>query len=81
MSKRRVPVLLPDLGTDRVRFSLWYVQKGHLTFEGDRIAEVLIPGATFDIPAPATGILIERDAHSNDHLGPGQVLGIIEEKE
>jgi pyruvate/2-oxoglutarate dehydrogenase complex dihydrolipoamide acyltransferase (E2) component len=75
------PIALPDLGTNRVTFSLWYVQPGERVFEGDRVAEVLIPGATFDVPAPAGGVLAERLALPNDLLTPGQVLGCIQEED
>ena len=50
---RRVPITLPDLGVARAALSLWYVHPGDRVYEGDRVAEVLIPGATFDVPAPA----------------------------
>jgi pyruvate/2-oxoglutarate dehydrogenase complex dihydrolipoamide acyltransferase (E2) component len=60
--------------------SLWYVGPGDRVFEGDRVAEVLIPGATFDVPAPTTGTLAERLALPNDPVRPGQVLGMIEEE-
>ena len=77
----RVPIALPDLGTERATFSLWYVGPGDRVFEGDRVAEVLIPGATFDVPAPANGLLVERLALPNDPLTTGQVLGMIQEEE
>lgn len=75
----RTPIALPELGTSRVTFSLWYVRPGDRVFEGDRVAEVLIPGATFDVAAPANGTLIERVVFSTDLLAPGQVLGWLEE--
>jgi pyruvate/2-oxoglutarate dehydrogenase complex dihydrolipoamide acyltransferase (E2) component len=74
------PIPLPDLGTARVAFSLWYVRPGDRVFEGDRVAEVLIPGATFDVPAPATGLLAGQEAFPNDPLTPGQVLGWIDDE-
>jgi pyruvate/2-oxoglutarate dehydrogenase complex dihydrolipoamide acyltransferase (E2) component len=77
---RRVAITLPDLGPARARFSLWYVAPGDRVFEGDRVAEVLIPGATFDVPAPANGVLVERLVLANDPLTPGQLLGWIEEE-
>ena len=80
MTQPRVPITLPDLGTPRATFSLWYVRPGDRVFEGDRVAEVLIPGATFDVSAPATGVLAERLALPNDPLTPGQVLGWIQEE-
>jgi pyruvate/2-oxoglutarate dehydrogenase complex dihydrolipoamide acyltransferase (E2) component len=75
-----VPIIVPELGDARAVFSLWYVRPGDRVFEGDRIAEVLIPGATFDVPAPATGTLAERAALPNDPVTAGQVLGTIQEE-
>ncbi|MBY0513768.1 MAG: lipoyl domain-containing protein [Gemmataceae bacterium] len=74
----RVPITLPDLGTARATLSLWYVRPGDRVFEGDRVAEVLIPGATVDVPAPATGTLADRGALSGDPLTTRQVLGVID---
>ncbi len=76
-----VPIMLPDLGAARAVLSLWYVKPGERVFEGDRVAEVLIPGATFDVHAPATGTLRDRLALPNDPLTPGQVLGTIQQEE
>jgi pyruvate/2-oxoglutarate dehydrogenase complex dihydrolipoamide acyltransferase (E2) component len=78
---RRVPITLPELGSPHARFSLWHISVGDRVNEGDRVAEVLIPGATFDVPAPAGGTLAERLTLPNDPLNPGQVLGVIEEEE
>jgi pyruvate/2-oxoglutarate dehydrogenase complex dihydrolipoamide acyltransferase (E2) component len=74
----RTPVLLPDLGASAVRLSLWFAEAGDTVFEGDRLVEVLVGGATFDVAAPATGRLVEKRAWTNDPLQPGQVLGVIE---
>ena len=78
---RRVAITLPELGAPGAVLSLWYVRPGDRVYEGDRVAEVLIPGATFDVPAPATGVLGERLALPNDPLTTGQVLGVIREEE
>jgi pyruvate/2-oxoglutarate dehydrogenase complex dihydrolipoamide acyltransferase (E2) component len=75
----RAAIALPDVGTLRVTFSLWYVRVGDRVVHGDRVAEVLIPGATIDIHAPATGTLAEQLTFPNDSLVAGQVLGWIEE--
>ena len=77
----RIAIALPELGTDRVTFSLWYVRAGERVVEGDRVAEVLIPGATVDVHAPATGTLAEQLTFPNDALAAGQVLGWIEAEE
>jgi pyruvate/2-oxoglutarate dehydrogenase complex dihydrolipoamide acyltransferase (E2) component len=70
---------VPELGSDRVTFSLWHVRAGDRVTEGDRVAEVLIPGAVFDVSAPVTGVLAERGAQPGDALAVGQVLGEIQE--
>jgi pyruvate/2-oxoglutarate dehydrogenase complex dihydrolipoamide acyltransferase (E2) component len=75
----RFPITLPDLGVGAV-LSLWHVRPGDPVFEGDRVAEVLLPGVTFDVPAPRTGVLAERLAMPNDPVTAGQVLGTIIEE-
>jgi pyruvate/2-oxoglutarate dehydrogenase complex dihydrolipoamide acyltransferase (E2) component len=73
------PIILPDLGTPSAVLSLWFAEPGDAVYEGDRLVEVLIGGATFDVAAPATGRLTERRALPNDRVTPGQVLGYVEE--
>ncbi len=73
----RVPILVPDPGTPRAVLSLWYAHPGDRVFAGDRVAEVLIPGATVDIPAPVDGVLVDRFAIPNDRVASGQVVGEI----
>ena len=70
---------MPELGSARATFSLWHVRAGDRVTEGDRVAELLIPGAVFDVAAPATGVLAERAVQPNDALAAGQVIGAIEE--
>jgi 2-oxoglutarate dehydrogenase E2 component (dihydrolipoamide succinyltransferase)/2-oxoisovalerate dehydrogenase E2 component (dihydrolipoyl transacylase) len=74
-----VPIAVPDLGAARARFSLWYVRAGDRVTAGDRVAEVLIPGAAIDVTAPVGGVLAERTARPNEPLEPGAVIGVIEE--
>lgn len=77
---RRVSIVLPELGSPRATFSLWHVRVGDRVVEGDRVAEVLIPGLAFDVSAPASGRLAEASAAPNDPLTPGAVLGVIDEE-
>ena len=73
-----VAIMLPDLGTPEAVVSVWYVGVGEQVFEGDRAIEVLIRGATFDVPAPVTGFLRDRHVLAGDVVTTGQVLGIID---
>jgi pyruvate/2-oxoglutarate dehydrogenase complex dihydrolipoamide acyltransferase (E2) component len=71
-------IRLPELGTRPVVLSVWFADSGEPVYEGDRLVEVLVAGATFDVPAPGTGRLVEKCALPDDLLEPGQVLGIVE---
>jgi pyruvate/2-oxoglutarate dehydrogenase complex dihydrolipoamide acyltransferase (E2) component len=74
----RVDILLPELGAAPLALSVWFADLGDQVYEGDRLVEVLADGATFDVSAPATGRLAEKRAWPDDHLAPGQVLGVVE---
>jgi 2-oxoglutarate dehydrogenase E2 component (dihydrolipoamide succinyltransferase) len=74
----RTPVVLPELGAAVARVSAWFADPGDFVYEGDRLVEVLIHGATFDVPAPATGRLAERLVLPEDSVVTGQVLGEID---
>ena len=43
----RSPIVLPDLGAGPVVLSIWLARPGDHVFEGDRLVEVLVQGATF----------------------------------
>jgi pyruvate/2-oxoglutarate dehydrogenase complex dihydrolipoamide acyltransferase (E2) component len=77
----RAEILLPELGTAPLVLSVWFADLGDLVFEGDRLVEILADGATFDVPAPATGRLAEKRALPDDRLQPGEVLGMVEVEE
>jgi pyruvate/2-oxoglutarate dehydrogenase complex dihydrolipoamide acyltransferase (E2) component len=72
-----VEVRLPDLGAAPVELSAWFAEVGEHVYEGDRLVEVLTPGATFDVSAPADGRVVERLALPGDALAPGQVLALL----
>ncbi len=73
-----VPITVPELGTARARVSAWFVRPGERVYEGDRVVEVTVPGATVDVPAPATGTVTECRAHVGDGVRADQVLGTID---
>ncbi len=74
----RSEIRLPDLGAGPAVLSVWFADVGELVYEGDRLVEVLVGGATFDVAAPATGRLAEKLARVNDPVQPGQVLGVVD---
>jgi pyruvate/2-oxoglutarate dehydrogenase complex dihydrolipoamide acyltransferase (E2) component len=74
----RAEILLPELGAAPVVISAWFADPGEVVYEGDRLVEVVVSGATFDVSSPATGRLIAKLALADDPVLPGQVLGLVE---
>jgi pyruvate/2-oxoglutarate dehydrogenase complex dihydrolipoamide acyltransferase (E2) component len=75
----RSPIFMPDIGYEAPALHLWFAQPGDQVYVGDRLVELLLDGATFDVSSPVTGRLAEKTARPGQLLGPGQVLGWIEE--
>ncbi len=76
---RYVPIAVPELGSSSIRFSLWHVAVGDAVVEGDRVAELVIPGAVFDVSAPVSGTLVARAAQPGDTVVVRQVIGTLRE--
>ena len=75
----QIPVGLPDLGgLSEPVLSIWFVEPGEHVFAGDKLVEILLAGATFDVPSPVSGRLTAKLAWPNDRLHAGQVLGLVE---
>jgi pyruvate/2-oxoglutarate dehydrogenase complex dihydrolipoamide acyltransferase (E2) component len=74
---QRVPVILPDLGVPSARLSVWFAEPGDMVYEGERLVEVSVGGATFDVSAPVTGRLAERIVLAPDEVGPRHILGEV----
>jgi pyruvate/2-oxoglutarate dehydrogenase complex dihydrolipoamide acyltransferase (E2) component len=73
-------VILPDLGTGPdvpIVVSHWFAAKGDEVFEGDRLVEVLVGAATFDVSAPVSGRLTEIREREDDQVASGAVLGLV----
>src|SRR5260221_5073146 len=74
-------VILPDLGPgpdEPITVSHWFAGRGDEVWEGDRLVEVLVGPATFDVPAPTTGRLAVIHGREDDRVTPGTVLGLVE---
>src|SRR5436190_4777326 len=80
LAMRLEAVILPDLGTspdEPIVISHWFAGRGDEVYEGDRLVEVLVGPATFDVPAPTTGRLAEIRGEEDDRVEPGAVLGLV----
>lgn len=76
-----IKVYLPQLGENitKATISYWYFEEGSGVVEGNDIVEIATDKATFNVPAPCTGTLVEIVAHEGDEVQVGEVLGMIEE--
>jgi pyruvate/2-oxoglutarate dehydrogenase complex dihydrolipoamide acyltransferase (E2) component len=73
-------VILPDLGTGPdlpIVVSHWFAARGEEVWEGDRLVEVVVGPATFDVPSPSSGRLAEIRGREDDRVMPGAVLGLV----
>ena len=75
----QIPLVLPELGlgSTPVTASVWLSDVGAKVYEGDRLLEVSAGEVTVDLPAPASGILLDQLVSEDDILHVGQVLGMI----
>ncbi|HAJ57444.1 MAG TPA: biotin attachment protein [Candidatus Omnitrophica bacterium] len=76
-----IKVYLPELGENitKATISYWYAEEGASVVEGTDLVEVATDKATFNVPAPCSGTLVEVVAHEGDTVHPGEVLAAIEE--
>jgi pyruvate/2-oxoglutarate dehydrogenase complex dihydrolipoamide acyltransferase (E2) component len=74
----REPILVPDLGATAIVLSVWYVKPGEAVYAGDRVVELLVGSATFDVTSEHAGTLAEQCALPDEPLVPRQVLGHLE---
>ncbi len=77
---RLAAVILPELGTGPdlpIVVSHWFAARGDLVWEGERLVEVLVGPATFDVPSPVTGRLAEIRGLEDDRVEAGSVLGLV----
>jgi pyruvate/2-oxoglutarate dehydrogenase complex dihydrolipoamide acyltransferase (E2) component len=71
-------LVVPDLGIDDVRLSLWLVPAGAAVIEGDRVAELVSRGVTVDLEAPVTGRLVTWLVDEDQTVDVGDTLALFE---
>jgi pyruvate/2-oxoglutarate dehydrogenase complex dihydrolipoamide acyltransferase (E2) component len=77
---RLAAVILPDLGTGPdvpIVVSHWFAARGDRVWEGERLVEVIVGPATFDVSAPVSGRLAAIHGWEDDRVQPGSVLGLV----
>jgi 2-oxoisovalerate dehydrogenase E2 component (dihydrolipoyl transacylase) len=73
-------VLVPDLGDgiEKVEVTLWHVKVGEFVQQDDDLVEVVTDKASFNIAAPADGMLRKITVPAGKEALIGEVLGEIE---
>lgn len=56
----------------------WFVREGGTVEEGETVCEIQIEKVSVDVPAPASGTLVERAVGENGEFRRGDVLGRID---
>lgn len=77
----RVEVKLPELGEDapdEATVSFFFVEEGDTVKEGEDLVEMVTDKATFEVPAPASGKVVEVKAEEEQIIKVGGVLAVIE---
>lgn len=77
-----IKVVLPELGEgiDKATVSYWYFQEGEKVKEKDDLVELTTDKATFNLPSPCSGTLIEIFFREGDTVNVGEALAVIEEE-
>lgn len=77
----KYPIVIPDLqtGDESLVISGWLVDEGDLVAVGDQIAEILIPGITFDLIAESSGRLMRIEKSVDSKISPGDVIGWLDD--
>ncbi|MCX7919243.1 MAG: hypothetical protein N3A72_06480 [bacterium] len=76
-----VDISLPELSDDieYVTVTYWHYKVGDRVNEGDDLVEISTDKAVFNIPAPATGVLLEILVEEGDIAEVGESLGTIDD--
>ena len=77
----RIPIIVPNVGSgdETLRLSGWFIDVGDVVLAGDLVAEVLIPGVTFDIIAESSGRLVEIAKPVDTVTFKGDTLGWLDD--
>lgn len=64
--------------TESKGYIFWNVEEGEPVEEGHSVCSCEVKKRVVEIPAPCTGILVERCVEDNDVIKAGDVIGYIE---
>ncbi len=73
-------VLVPELGEgiDKVTIACWHVKEGDTVKKEDDVAEIVTDKATFNVSAPADGIIKNILIKDGGEAAIGDAIGLID---
>lgn len=76
-------VTLPELGEGitKATVSYWYFQAGQTVKKGEDLVEFTTDKATFNLPSPSTGKLLEVFTKEGQSVDVGAALATMEESQ
>lgn len=76
-------VIVPELGEGiaKATVSYWFVKEGDKVKEKDDIVEVSTDKATFNVPSPAAGVVIQLLCREGDTVNIGDTVAVIDENQ
>jgi len=77
-----IKVALPDLGEgiEKATVTYWFIQEGEKAKEKEDLVELSTDKATFNLPSPCSGTVIEIFFREGDSVNVGDALAAIEEE-
>ena len=83
MIKMPLEVRLPDFndgeaGDMDAVVSFWAVEVGASLQEGDDLLEIVTDKASFVVPCPRAGVLLEKRAREDDRIRVNDVIAVLE---
>lgn len=74
-------VVLPALaeGVDKATVSFWHFERGEDVAEGDDLVEMMTDKATFNVPSPVSGKLVNIMAEEGQTVNVGDIIATIDE--
>jgi pyruvate/2-oxoglutarate dehydrogenase complex dihydrolipoamide acyltransferase (E2) component len=73
---------LPELGKDapdKAKLSFWYKEVGDGVTKEESLCEMFTDKATFDVPAPCDGTILEILVEDEDEeVAVGQIIAVME---
>lgn len=78
-----VKLVLPELGEgiEGALVSYWHFKEGDKVEQGEDIVEMATDKATFNLPAPASGILVKIYFEEGENVSVGGAIAEINEEE